>query len=149
MKRTILLVAALVVALATLGAAQTQTFQYPQWADPCQNPAVLKLSVPVHITTATTTELVAASAGKTVYVCAYSLVAVGTGATTFKTGTKVSTACDTGATSITGSPLFPTTTLVTTAGTHVQFAGASGGELCVTTASGATSLDGFVDYVQQ
>ena len=148
MKKVFLLASAIL--LLTLAAnAQLQTFQYPQWSDPCQSPNILKLSVPVHITTATTTELVAASAGKTVYVCAYSLVAVGTGATTFKTGTKVSTACDTGATSITGSPLFPTTTLVTTAGTHVQFAGASGGELCVTTASGATSLDGFVDYVQQ
>jgi len=153
MKRSTILLASFILALAAFGAAQTVTYQYPAYADPCQNPAILKLGTPVHVTTATTTELVPVSTTKPnaiVYVCGYNLTSVGTGVITFKTGTKVSTACDTTPTSLTGSWLIPTATNQSTTGDRgVQFAGIAGGELCLTTASGVTSVDGYINYVQQ
>jgi len=54
---------------------------YTLTTDPCENPTVPKLSAPVAITTATTTQLVAASAGKITYACNLTISMSGTAPT--------------------------------------------------------------------
>lgn len=119
--------------------------------DYCANANVAKLEVPVAITTATTTELVPAVAGKTTYVCGFVATVSGTNPTlTFKTGTKVSTACDTGAASLTGA-ITPTTAVVTAYQwdhNMTYMTSAAAGEVCLTTA-GTPAVNGFLIYVQR
>lgn len=120
-------------------------------SDLCENPSVLKSSVAINISSATTTELVATVAGKTVSVCSfYSTVAGTAPSLIFKTGTKVSTACDTGAASLTGTFLPPTSTTFNLSGHSLLFQGASGGEICLTTTgTGSPSFQGVMTYVQK
>lgn len=118
--------------------------------DVCQNPAYLKASVALNISTATTTELVASSVGKTVYVCSLNFTSGGTTPTyTFKTGTKVSTPCDTTPANLTGAlaPTSGTSLFLNPQGTMMQTI--SGGDLCVTTAGTNPVAVGFMTYVAQ
>lgn len=127
------------------------TFLIYNSGDPCSNPNVPKSFAVVSISTATTTELVAAVAGQVVYVCALPSTVVGTSPTIlFKTGTKVSTACDTGPTSQSG-------TYAVTSGNFFKLdanggtvlTGAVGGELCLTSGGTSPSIQGNLIYVQQ
>lgn len=121
--------------------------------DPCANPNVPKSFVAVNISTATTTELVAAPSSGTaaVYVCALTGTVAGTSPTLiFKTGTKVSTACDT-------APASQSGTYAPASGTFVKIdanggtilTGAAGGELCLTSGGTGPSIQGNLAYVQQ
>lgn len=125
-------------------------YQVPN--DPCQVPTIVKTSVAVNITSATTTELVAASSGKSVYLCALKSSMAGTTPTlTFEYGTKVSTACDTGATALTGA-FAPTAGAVLGLGESggVQFSTPVSKELCaVTTGTGSPSFQGYAVIIQQ
>lgn len=118
--------------------------------DVCQNENIPKSSKSIVISTATTTELVAAVSGKVIYVCALDFTTGGTAPTyTFKTGTKVSTACDTGPVSLTGTfaPTTGSTFLALGSGTLMQ--SATSGEICVTTAGTTPAANGFMTYIQQ
>lgn len=119
--------------------------------DPCQNPNVVKSFAAINISTATTTELVAAVAGKTVYLCSLTATVVGTSPTLqFKTGTKVSTACDTGAANQSGTYAIVSTSLITLAADSTTFlTGALSGELCLTSGGTAPSIQGNLTYIQQ
>lgn len=121
--------------------------------DPCSNPNVAKAFAVVNISTATTTELVAAPAVATqvTYVCGFTATVTGTSPTLlFKTGTKVSTACDTGPTSQSG-------TYAVTSGSFIKIdanggtilTGAAGGELCLTSGGTTPSIQGNLAYVTQ
>lgn len=153
MKRIILLMA-LAVAFALPGYAQIagniQTnITYPLGSDPCQNPSVKKLSAKVAISSATTTELVAAApAGQVTYVCGFTASVVGTTPTIkFATGTKVSTACDTGEADLTGVMAIVTTTLVDFKHAFSFVQSASAGELCLVTTGSGLTVEGAVQYV--
>jgi hypothetical protein len=154
--RSLLLIATFSV-LAFAGIAQAQAGPgvtvaiYTVGSDYCQNPSIAKTSVAVNISSATTTELVAASAGKKVYLCKFNASVAGTAPTIiFKTGTKVSTACDTTPTSLTG-------TYAITTGTVLDLSGAPGvtmqsivsGELCLTSGGTGPSIQGVAVYVQR
>jgi hypothetical protein len=120
-------------------------------ADPCFSPNTTKSSAPFTITTATTTQLVAGVAGKSVYICGFTVtmsatlvantfqITAGTGATcttpTNLSGNYNSGILTTGATSI--SHQFPLTP------------SAAGQSVCaVTTVGTGPTIAGTVSYVQ-
>ena len=132
----------------TMAGTQSDSKEY---VDPCQNPGVAKLSIPVSQTSSTTAALVAASTGKSVYMCAFHATAAGTNPTALiEYGTQTTTACDTGATALTGT-MAPSATIgsidLAAGGISVLSAPASK-QLCLVT--GATSsVQGVLVYVQQ
>lgn len=141
MKSRIVLTA--LVILAWVASAQAQTA-----IDPCAQ-TVPKSFAAVNIASATTAELVAAVAGKTVYVCGFFASMQGTTPSIqFKSGTKVTNPCDT-------SPVTLTGIFLPTAGTDLSlgyggtlFASSSGGEICATAGGTTPSIQGFISYVQ-
>lgn len=118
--------------------------------DACQNPTVKKASAVLNISTATTTALVSAVAGKVVYLCSFNFSTGGTAPTyTFKTGTQITTACDTSAASLTGAITPTSGTLLASVFTGTQMQSISGGQLCLTTGGTTPTALGFITYVQQ
>jgi hypothetical protein len=115
--------------------------------------ALANKSVPIEITTATTTELIAAPATlnpaggvQAVNVTAADVVADGTGNIQFVTGTKTSTPCDTGATNVTGNYHFTAQTGFTKgSGDGPVWILPAGQELCAVT-SAAVGMHGSVSY---
>lgn len=123
---------------------------YSVGSDKCQNASVLKLSAPVAITTATTTNLVSAIAGDYIDVCKIFVSVVGTSPTLqFEYGTTVSTACDTGATVLSGAMAIPTTTLFQfPAVDSVNLHAPKSDQLCLVTGGTITGVEGFIVYYQ-
>lgn len=128
----------------------------PPTLDPC-NPSYPKNSVPINITTATTTQLVPLLLGATVSVCGVSITIAPSGtaadAATFEYGTGAS--CGTGTTALTGAfgagdlttaapPLF-----VTFADPGTTFKTPAGQALCLLSAGTTVNIQGVLTYVQQ
>lgn len=145
----------LLLCLAIAGTAQVGPIAsvqvYSSTSDLCQNPSVAKSSVAVNISTATTTELVAAVASKHVWLCKLNVTVAGTSPTiVFKTGTKVSTACDTSPTSLSGTYAITSgSTFDVSATSGTPFESISGGEMCLTSGGTTPSIQGVAVYVQR
>jgi len=114
--------------------------------DPCENSNIAKSSAIIAATTASS-QLVALSAGKKIYVCGMSGVVSGA-AGTLKLTTGTGTACATGGTDVSG--------LYTGSVGGIPFSHTGGGmttpvsqELCAITAGGSVVAGGTVSYVQQ
>lgn len=156
-KLSFVLVIAMFAALlgaAPFAAAQvgpTQTVLIYPTGSLCANPNVAKSFKVVAISSATTTELVAAVAGKTVHLCSFIASVVGTNPTLlFITGTKVSTACDTAPANQSGTYAITTGALVKLDNPFSSLlTGAASGELCLTTGGTITGVQGNLTYVQQ
>ena len=127
---------------------------YPIAADPCANPSAAKSSAIFSTGTSTTSQVVALTAAKSIYICDVSAYLTGTTTlTTFKlvSGTTTTTACDTGTADVTH------TSAVTSAiGTnvHIGYGGtlfkvASANALCSTTTGTSSAVVGTVTYVKQ
>lgn len=117
--------------------------------DPCDVPTVQKSSVAVAISTATTTQLVALSAGKTIYFCGFVGSMGGTTpAVTFEYGTGSN--CATGTVVLTGA-IAPTSgsILLMPIGSSTWFQTASANALCALSAGTTPSIQGVLTYVQQ
>ena len=121
----------------------------PGSSDPCQNPSVLKSVAPIAITSNTTTAIVTAVSGSHITVCKWQYSAIGTTtAVTWEYGTVASTACDTGATVLTGAMLYATAGIYTNSTSDgLTLRTPKSQELCILTA-GTTGLQGYVTYVQ-
>ena len=117
--------------------------------DPCVNASVAKTSVAVNVSSATTTQLVALTSGKQVYVCGVVLSLAGTAPTTlFEYGTGAS--CGSGTTSLTGTIAASTGTLETLGWGGTMFTAPTGNALCIVTGgTGSPSFQGVLTYVQQ
>lgn len=103
-------------------------------------------SVPIDISSATTTQLVALKAGQSVYVTALSLIAAGTGNVQFVYGT--GSACATGQGTLTGNyNLTAQTGLAFGNGSGVVLVVPQGNALCVTT-SASPEVSGSLAYAQ-
>lgn len=138
--------AACSVAMAATPGAAPEAFV----GDPCQVASIPKSAAAVNIGSATTTNVIAKAAGKVTYVCSFVASAAGTNPTVlFKYGTLTSTACDTGAVSLTGT-FAPTagTVLALGQGDGTVFQSATNTDICVTT-GGTPSVQGVINYVQQ
>ena len=121
----------------------------PGTTDPCLNPSLLKSSAIVNISGAAgTTELVAPSGSKAVYLCYFHASFVGT-APTYYLEYGISTAC-TGTTALTGTMAVPTTTFDTLGhgnGSVVATPASQG--LCLVAGGTTPSIQGVITYVQQ
>jgi hypothetical protein len=103
-------------------------------------------SVAINISTATTTQLVALSAGKAIYVSAWDVIAAGTGNVTLEYGT--GTNCGTGTTALTGAyPLTAQAGISKGDGSGTVLFVPAGNALCVLT-SAAVQMSGSVAYAQ-
>lgn len=117
-------------------------------SDVCQNPTIAKSHAAVNIASPTTTQLVALSTGKTVYVCNFTASLAGTTPTIqFETGT--GSACVTSPTVLTGAFAPTSGSMLKLEGAGVQFQGAASKELCAVTVGTGASAQGYIDYVQQ
>jgi hypothetical protein len=125
--------------------------------DPCQTPGALKLSAPINIVSATTTQLIPLVANQTIYPCG-GYVEIASSATTaatiqFEYGTGA--ACAVGTNVLTGAM----GTGTATAGISAEAIEISGGlmnwsipvqnALCAVTAGTAVNAQGWITYVQQ
>jgi hypothetical protein len=117
--------------------------------DPCGSWGVTKQSVVVNIASSTTTQLIALSAGQTIFVCGFVVTDVGTTPTfQFEYGTGAS--CGTGTTTLSGA-IAPTSAqpVFYGGGEMTIFATASANALCIVTGGTTTSLAGVLTYVQR
>ncbi len=117
--------------------------------DVCQNPTIAKVSASIVISTATTTQLVALSASKIIYVCSLNFTTGGTTPTyQFKYGTQTTTPCDTGAANISGAfaPVSGSTFIAMGSGVLMQTTASQ--QLCVTTGGTTPAANGFITFVQ-
>lgn len=111
---------------------------------------ICNFSKSVNITSATTTEVIAAVSAKTVRVCGFMLTVNGTTPTVqFETGTKTTTPCDTGTSALSGA-MAPTSVSVLAmgGGSPVMFYGSASGELCIVSGGTSPSIQGIVYYTQ-
>ena len=104
------------------------------------------VSVPINISTATTTQLVAAIAGKAIYVTAWDVIAAGTGSITLEYGTGSS--CGAGTTPLTGAyGLAAQFGIAKGNGLGPVLVVPAGNALCALT-SAAVQMSGSVSYTQ-
>ncbi len=125
----------------------TQTVAFASTAaDPCESPNAAKSSVTVAISTATTTQLVALSSGKTVYVCGFtaSIGATTTVALEYGTGSS----CGTGTTALTGVFAPATGAVLSLGGSGYKTATIASNALCAVS-TGTGGINGVLSYVQQ
>lgn len=117
-------------------------------ADPCLNSNIAKTSAVVNISGAAgTTQLVAVSASKAVYVCYFSASVVGTSPTiSFEYGT--STTC-VGPTALTGTFVVATGTYLTLHGSGTLFTAPATDGLCLVAGGTTPSIQGVISYVVQ
>lgn len=130
---------------------------FPNAADPCQNPAIFKSSVPVSLTTATTTSLVSPSSSARVYVCgaSFTIAPSGTIADTIQFITGSGGTCGTGTVTNTGT--YGNGDLTTTTGVvpinlqsnGMVFSSAQGAGVCAVTAGTTVNIQGILSFVQQ
>lgn len=148
---------------ALLQGYTTGTFTSPSSAtvsvvtlDPCSSAG--KSSVPINITSATTTQLVALVVSQVIYVCGFSATiapaAVTADTLLFEYGTGSS--CGTGTTSLTGTygngdltTAAPPTVVAAGNGGQTIFNTTAGNALCALSAGGAVNIQGVLTYVQQ
>lgn len=143
----------LFLALPALAAAQITLPGPASGVDPCSTNA--KIVVPINISTATTTQILALSAGKAIYVC-NGMVTIAGSATTagsilFEYGTGAS--CGTGTTAITGAMVGSTTAgnptvIPLEGGNGTQFGTIAGQALCAVSAGTTVSIQGYITVVQ-
>lgn len=123
--------------------------QTPGPVDPCASAAIDKSSFSVAISTATTTAIQAGTAGKRVYVCAFTIIYTsGTSPTIqFEVGTGgtcgAATAVKTGVIAIQATV---GTGLIVGAG-HTLFSGAAAQDMCIVSTGTTPTVNGWVTFV--
>ena len=151
----------------TIGGTATPTFTFSVYGafkpytgqaqtnvgDPCAMAGIPKQSAAIAVSSATTAAIVPSVGSKVIYVCGVAVTYTsGTTPTLqFRTGTQTSTACDTGAASLTGVMSIPAAAgqgLIIGAGAS-SFSTPSGNQLCITSGGTTPNFNGFLTYVQQ
>ena len=128
----------------------TQNVQQPATiGDPCQNSAVAKSSVALNVAgTASTTQLIALSSGKKIYVCGFSATVSGTTPTIqFLGGT--GSACGTLVSTFTGAYGITTGSFIAVGPGPSLFTSVVSNELCLAAGGTAPYVLGVLEYVQQ
>jgi hypothetical protein len=134
--------------LGSTGSAVPSTAQYAAAVSSGNLTGLIQAdnSAAINVSTATTTQLVALSAGKKIYVTNLNVVAGGTGNITFEYGT--GTSCGTGTTALTGAyNLTAQNGLAMGGGLGPVLVVPAGNALCVLT-SAAVQMSGSVAYTQ-
>lgn len=146
MKRFLLSLILLIAAGVSFAPAQGTKLCYTSNGVNCIAAVQAATSIPINISTATTTQLVALDTTKTIYVTAWNVIAGGTGNFTLVYGS--GTACGTGTTSLTGPyPLTAQAGLAPGDGLGPVIIVPKGKALCATT-SANIQHSGSVAYAQ-
>jgi len=120
--------------------------------DPCQGATAVKTGAGISVATATTTLIVPALAGHSVFVCGYNFTLAGSATATAQFATGTGATCGTGTVSQTGLMLGNNTTPVSIdsgGGGYTIFKGAVGQGLCLVTGGATPSAQGIVTAIQQ
>lgn len=122
--------------------------QTPGPVDPCASAAIDKSSFSVAISTATTTAVQAGTAGKRIYVCAFTIIYTsGTTPTVqFEVGTGGTCTSPTAKTGVIAVQATAGTGLIVGAG-HTLFSGAAGQDMCILSAGTTPTVNGWVTFV--
>jgi hypothetical protein len=115
--------------------------------DPCNNPAIIKTGAVINVASAGEASIVALSAGKAIYVCAFIDASAGTTPSiTFQQGTVAG--CASGTTAITGTmPFTSGSSISANGGGGTLFSVPAGDVLCALTVG--ANHGGVLSYVQQ
>jgi hypothetical protein len=106
-------------------------------------------SVPIQISTATTTQLVAAVGSTQIYVTAWDVLANSAGGLMLVYGTQTTKPCDTRATPLTGLYNFSAQSGISRGGSvQALYVIPPGNSLCVVTSGASVSLAGSLSYTQ-
>ena len=145
------------ILLACLFLLCVSTAAHAQAFDPCASLTTNKWTFNFNITSATTTELIAAVANKNIYLCGIYVQNTGASPTwQLKVGTKVTNPCDTSGATVT--PAFTSTTpsgfgfgsaMLLNTGNTASGSGVSSSELCLVSGGTITSINGYGTFVQQ
>ena len=154
---SVLIVFLLVMAAPTAFALDTSAHvTINNSGDPCQNPNVAKSTAIVSAPTASTSQVIALSAGKSIYICDVSTGITGTtaNATSFQlvSGTTTTTPCDTGQANVSGA--YTVNSVAAGGYFHSGFGGtlyktAAGKALCSTNTGTNSATVGSITYIQQ
>jgi len=117
------------------------------FGDPCKNPAASTSSAVINVSSATTTQLVALAAGKSVYVCQVTMSGGSAATAVLEYGTGSS--CGTGTTALTGALALNATQPVSLGWGGALASTPAGAALCLVTGGTVTTAQGIVSYVQQ
>ena len=125
-------------------------------SDPCSDVSAIKSSVPINISSATTTQLVALSGTTTIYVCGFNATAGAGTNPSFQLEYGTGGTCATGPTALTGA-MATGVTVSTTAPGPIFYAGPdatvlktpAGQGLCAVTGGTTPNFQGYLTYVQQ
>lgn len=122
--------------------------QTPGPVDPCASAAIDKSSFSVAISTATTTAIQAGTAGKRVYVCAFTIIYTSGTTPTIQFEVGTGGTCGTGTTAKTGVIAIQATVgtgLIVGAG-HTLFSGTAAQDVCILSAGTTPTVNGWVTY---
>lgn len=141
------ILAALFSIFATFAQAQsTQQLCFTTNGSNCVQAVQASASTPINISTNTTTELITLTAGKTIFVTSWDVIAGGTGNITLEYGT--GSACATGTTVLTGAyPLIAQAGIAKGNGLGPVLIVPPGNSLCALT-SAAVQYSGSISYVK-
>jgi hypothetical protein len=117
------------------------------FGDPCKNPNVATSSAVINVSSATTTQLVALAAGKSIYVCQATASGGSAATALFEYGTGSS--CGTGTTALTGAMALSASQPVSLGWGGLLVAAPVGNALCLVTGGTVTTAQGLISYVQQ
>jgi hypothetical protein len=148
---------AVLLAAGAIDLAEAQgIFGGGSYPDPCQLQTIPKQSAAINIVTATTTQLVAAIQGQSVFVCGFSFTLVpaasGTDTAALEYGTGAS--CGTGTTALTGTYCAGGATagpplLISHPQGATAFKTPQSNALCLLSAGTTVNVQGVLTYVQQ
>jgi hypothetical protein len=145
MKRLLILLAALLYSIPAF-AQSTQQLCFTTNGANCVPAVAASSSAKVDVATGTTTEIVALTAGKNIFVTSFNLFAGGTGTIKFVYGT--GSACGTGTTDLTGAyPLKDQGSIAVGSGHGLVLYVPASNALCVTT-SASVQISGSVSYAK-
>ena len=145
------------LALAPLAHAQSGTTANwvgvpGSYADPCGAPFVKTTSIPIAITSATTTALIAGSSGKSIYVCGVNFLESGTSTAGIQFENSNATPCAnvTAVTGVIGAAAMSTAVNIKTDSlVRTQFKATGVGGLCAVSSGALVNVAGWLIYTQQ
>lgn len=156
MKITSLALALLLLGFASIaGAVSPPIVVTPgTYGDPCLAPNTTQVTVPVAISTATLTALIAGTSGSTIYVCGYAFTesATSTAGVLFENSNATPCANVTAVTGTIGAASMASPLMVK-AGvdggpSRTQFAATGVGGLCVVSTGALVNVNGYLTYVK-
>ena len=133
--------------LISVSFSPAQVVAQANYGDPCKNPNIVTSSAVINVSSATTTQLVALSAGKAIYVCQATASGGSAATALFEYGTGSS--CGTGTTALTGAMALNASQPVSLGWGGVLVTAPAGTALCLVTGGTVTTAQGLISYVQQ